>query len=503
MPSPLTDRLPVPDTSDELRRRVRGGLGWSLINSVAARALTLVVGLVMARLLTPEHFGVFAIGLVALNVLQSMNELGVSVAIVRWQGDPSRASHTAVTLSVVSSGLVFAGLFLAAPWVATSLQAPEAMTVLRILSMSVILDGISSIPNALLTRGFLQGRRAVADLTASAVSATLGIGLASAGYGALSLAWSGVAGNLCATVLILALAPRRPRPGWNRADARQLIRFGLPLAGASFLLLTVTNVDNLVVGRILGPTALGFYVLAYNLSSWPPNLLSMAIRRVAIPGFARLVDQPEELERAFARSLGMVVRLVLLGTVLLATLAEPVIGTLYGQRWLTAVGVVRWLAVIGTVRVAVGLCYDVLLALGRSRSLLWLQAAWLASLVPAVAIGAHLGGIRGAAMAQVAVALVIVAPAYVVVLDRAGISARATLGSLVRPLLAGCAAVVTALIGLSLLDSTIAQLTVGAGAVCVSFLAIAFPLRSTLGSATSWLAARRPRALQPVPERAG
>ena len=81
------------------------------------------------------------------------------------------------------------------------------------------------------------------------------------------------------------------------------MRVGLPLAGTSLVLLATLNVDYVVVGRQLGTTALVLYLLAFNLSSWPSNLLSIAVRRVAIPGFARLADERAELEPAFVKSL--------------------------------------------------------------------------------------------------------------------------------------------------------------------------------------------------------
>jgi PST family polysaccharide transporter len=474
-----------------LRRQVRTSLGWSLLNSLTTRGLSVVVGLIMARLLTPEQFGVFGIGLVALNVLQSMNELGTSVAIVRWPGDPTRPARTAVTVSVASSTLLFAACFALAPWVASSLNAPEAVTVLRLLALGLVFDGISSIPNALLTRAFLQGRRTVADLVALVVSSSLGITLAVAGYGALSLAWGTLAGNACATVLIFVLAPSRPRPGWDRSDARRLIAFGWPLAVASLLLLAVTNVDAIVVGRVLGPAALGFYLLALNLSNWPPNLLSLAIRRVAIPGFAQLRGDLVALRKAFARSLGLVVSVVLPASLLLSILADTAITTLYGETWEPAVGVLQWLAVLGTVRVATNLCYDVLLALGRSRTLLGLQLLWLVSVIPALAVGAHMGGIRAAATAHVIVAVAVVAPAYVVALHRAGIAPRWVVGALVRPL---AAAAVAGAVALIIRGSSTGSITEAAmvGAVGLAvFAAVVIPFRSVMARAAAWIADRR------------
>ncbi len=146
----------------------------------------------------------------------------------------------------------------------------------------------------------------------------------------MSLAYGSLAGNVTATALVLVLAPARPLPGWRRDDAVALLRVGLPLAGTSLVLLATLNVDYVVVGRQLGTTALGLYLLAFNLSSWPSNLLSIAVRRVAIPGFARLADERAELESAFTRSLRALSVAGFLLAAPLAALAPSVLGVVYG-----------------------------------------------------------------------------------------------------------------------------------------------------------------------------
>ncbi len=161
-----------------------------------------------------------------------------------------------------------------APSIAGAIGAPESTAVIRVLAVGVLIDGISSIPGALMTRAFHQRRRAVADLVALVPSSVVSIVLATQGHGAMSLAYGSLAGNLTATALVLVLAPARPLPGWHRDDAVALLRVGLPLAGTSLVLLATMNVDYVVVGRQLGTTALGLYLLAFNLSSWPSNLLS-------------------------------------------------------------------------------------------------------------------------------------------------------------------------------------------------------------------------------------
>lgn len=425
---------------EALARTVRRGVGWSLLNGASARFLSVACGMVIARLVTPHQFGVYAVGLLVLAALTSMNELGVSVAVQRWPSDPRELTPTATTLSLATSVLIYVVVFAVAPDLATAIGTPAAVTVIRLIGLNVILDGLSAIPNAMLMRSFQQGRRAIVDVGAFFPGAAVSIGLAAAGWGPMALVWGSLAGNVTAVTLVYLLAPCRPLPGWRGSDAGALVKCGLPFAATSAVYLATLNVDYVVVGRVLGTTALGLYLLAFNLSTWPANLVSLSIRRVSIPAFSRLADDPPELSRVFARSLHLVMIPGVLMALLMSMLGGPVVQLFYGHEWLHAVAALRWLAVLGGVRVALDLGYDVLVAAGKGRTLLFTQLAWFVGLIIALPIGAQSGGIRGVGIAHVVVAVGIVVPAYAIALRRSGLRLRAAGSALIFPLLAGAGA---------------------------------------------------------------
>ncbi|MBL7519570.1 lipopolysaccharide biosynthesis protein [Frankia sp. CNm7] len=459
---------------DGLGRSVRRGLGFSLLNNAVSRVGTVVTGIVLARLLIPEDYGEFAVALVVLNALLSVNELGVSLAVVRWPTDPRMIARTVTTLALAGSGLLFAGTLLAAPAIAEQLGAPEAVRVIRLLAVSVFIDGLASVPAALLTRQFLQGRRMVADLTGLLANTGVTVGLAATGHGVYSLAFGYLAGNAVTAVLITAAAPYRVWPGFDRPAARQLIAFGLPLAGSSLLVFGVLNIDTMIVGSRLGAVELGFYTLAFNLSSWPVNMFSLAVRRVAMPAFARLSADQRRLQESFARSLGLLLAVALPSCALLAALATPVIRIVYGDRWAAAADALRWLAVLGAGRIAAELAYDLLVAAGRTRAVFAVQGAWLAALVPGLYLGAHLGGIGGVAAAHAAVALLVVGPALLAAISGAGLAPLASLRHCVRPLVAAAVAVAVAGFGQRWVHGDLAQLfglSTAAGAAALLVLA--------------------------------
>lgn len=417
-----------------IERRVRRGVAFSFISNGLVRATTMATGLILARLLTPEDYGAYAAALAMLLTLLSFNELGVSLALVRDQRAPALLGPTVTTISLSSSAALFVVAFLAAPWVAGLFGIPDAAGIFRLMSVAVLIDGFAAVPVAMLTREIQQGRRMVAAIAGVATSSTVAIGLAVLDYGVYSLVWSYLAATLVAAAVNVLLAPARFWPGWDRTIAGEVIRFGMPLAGASLLFLATLNVDYIVVGRILGTASLGYYLLAFNLASWPTTFVSAAVRPVAIAGFAKVSHDMTVVRSAFERSVQLVLVVTVPMAVMISLLSGPLVRVLYGDQWTPAIAVLVWLPVLGGARVIHELIYDVLVALGRTGRAAVVQVLWLASLVIALSIGASAGGIRGVAVAHAVVVLVVVMPAYAWQLFAVGV-----LHSTIRRPFASCA----------------------------------------------------------------
>lgn len=431
--SAISPRRPVTEARDRLAHQLRSGLSWSMANVISARVLSFASGIVLARILAPRDFGLFTLALVVTDALMSLNDVGLISALVRLPGEVKRPARTALTMVITMSVLLYAAVFAAAPVVASAVHSPDAAGLIRLLAIAVLIDGVSSVPSGLLTRKFRQDIRAAADVTGLFFTIGVSVLLAWRGMGPWSLAWGRLAGNAVGAVILISLAPYHRVPGFDLTDARDILKVGLPLAGASLLNFAVLNVDYLVVGAVLGPVSLGFYMLAFNLSSWPVGVISQTVRKVSLIGFSRLRGDPESLSAGFGRSLVILLGLTLPICVLLAVLAQPLIRFIYGPRWEPAVTSLRYLAVMGAVRVLFYLVEDLLAAAGRSPSVLILHAIWFAALLPALLFGAHADGIRGVAIAQAVVALGLL-PVSLIAVSRAGVH-FAGLASRLRPLL--------------------------------------------------------------------
>ncbi len=443
---------------EPLGHLISRALSWSFASQLIVRFLRMASNVVLARLLTPRDFGVFTVGAVAIDVLLTLNDLGTTVGIVRARGDVRRVASTGVTIAFAFSSVLYAVCYVAAPLFARALNAPDATSVLRLMTVAVLLDGICAVHSALLTRALRTDLQSLSQFGGFAIGIAVTIAMARMGFGVWSLAWGRVIATAVTAVATIALAPDHPTPGFETNEARKLLRFGLPLAGVAFVQFGLLNTDYLVVGRVLGPVALGFYVLAFNVSSWPVNLLSVTVRRVTVAGFSRLVDNPQALADGFVKSLGLLMTATIPTCLLLSLLASPLVSFLYGSRWLPSVGALQFLVVFAAVRIGSFFVNDLLIAVGRIRLAVWMQLAWLAPLVPALALGASVGGVTGVGAAHAVVALVIGGPVIVFALRILAVRPRPLLSILRRPALAAFPTTLACLGTASLMTNDLAKL---------------------------------------------
>jgi O-antigen/teichoic acid export membrane protein len=426
------------DRAASARRSLVGqagaALGWSFTNSVAAKLGTVGVGIMLARLLGPHSFGTYAVASVALNILSNFNDLGVGLAIACWPGEPREIAPTVTTVSVVTSTALYGGCFFGAPAYAAAMGAPSSTAVIRTLALIVVIDGFSIVPAGLLQRYFRQGQRMISDQVNIWLGTAVTAALALAGFGPMSLALGRLVGCLAAVILLLRFSPEPLRFGFNRRQIRPLLRFGLPLAGSGAIAFAVANLDQLIVGRMLGVTALGFFVLASNFSNWPAAAFTEPISRVAPSTLARLQHDPPAMRAGFETMLALVSAVTLPVCFVEAGCAAPLVGLVYGPRWLPAGQPLTWLALLAALQIFFQLTFDYFVVLAKSRVIFTLQLGWLAVLIPGLIAGAKVRGISGVAVAEVAVAAAVPFPWYLLELRKAGSKGRVLAGRLGLPL---------------------------------------------------------------------
>jgi lipopolysaccharide exporter len=431
------------ETDEVAGHTIKRAFAWSLVNSIVLRIGGFAAGIVVARLVAPNDFGIFAVALTVQTILSSFADLGISADLIR-NGRIRERAPTATTAALITTALLALGMASTAGPVAAALGGPQATTIIRVMALTLVLNGLSVVPYALLQRDFRQKAVFGTELVSFGVSTVITIALLMLGMGPMALAVARVVSQAAVTVLQYALTKVKPRLGFNRDVFAGLLRFGVPVAAANSVSWLVMNLDYVIVGALAGAVILGFYLLAFNISSWPMVALGMAIRSIALPAFSRLTGARREASLGSAIALSW--STALLVGILLAGLAPTIITTVYGERWLSSAQALAGLAYFGALRVVIDLMATYMVAAGATRAVLLVQLVWLVGLGPAMYFGVRGYGLAGAGWAHVVAAGLVVLPAYLVALRSTGTRLRPLIRPMLIPLLAAVPAVVVTML---------------------------------------------------------
>ena len=465
------EEKPVAQAS-AIGRKAGRGLRWALSGTVLLKLGSFTMGLVLVRLIAPHDFGLYAVALAANAFLIHVNDMGIIAATVQWRGRVEEMLPTGATLALGFSVAWYAVFWLAAPELSQLAGSPEATPLVRLLTATILIDGVTAIRVGVIQRGFQQDKLTKAILVGFVVNATMAITLAVNDAGAYSFVIGQLAQWVVTGIVVICIARVPFRYGFDRAVAKRLLKFGVPLAAALGLESLLLFSDSVIVGHVLGATLLGFYLLAFNVSSWVPGIVMTAVRYVSIPSFSRLAEhQPETFALGVRRAIPIMVTVVMPIAMTMIVLAPMIIDFLYGARWLPAGEVLRFLAVVMIARILTALAFDILTSLGVTRATVWLNLVWAAVLIPSLILGVQLDGIRGASIAHAIVAALVAIPLAVVALQRCGVNLRLVVPALVRPILGSLLAGLIMLVVSELIEfPPPAELFVASGAGLIAYL---------------------------------
>jgi lipopolysaccharide exporter len=463
--SEVSDRKAAGSDPQSLSASVRKGALWVVASNLLLRLANVLLIAVVAHILSPHDFGVFAVALTAFAIVSSLAELGVSACLIRADLDIDSLAPTVTSVSVLSCVILAGAMAALASPIASALGSAAAAGPIRVMALAVVILGVFAVPNAQMVRDFKQDKIFLANVIAFIPSTAVLIIFAESGGGAMAFAWSMVVRQFVVGCVLIVAAPKHYRPGLARSALSVILRFGVPLAGANFVNFALVNVDFVFVGHLLGAAALGVYMLAFTVATWPASLLSGVINNISMPAFSRVKHDPALLKKAMAAALQAVCLVVMPACAMMIALARPLVLTLYGAKWAASADVLAILAIYSLVSMVCLLFANMLTSFGRTKFLLVLQLIWIGTLIPAMVLGVHKNGIIGAAYAHVAVILPIVLPTYLLALKRVtGVRLTALGRAALSPFLASSAAALAARGVASQLSNPLAQLIAGLAA---------------------------------------
>lgn len=380
------------------RSGIRGAWfsGSSTLATSTVQAVKLVI---LARLLTPEDFGVAAMAMVLIACGSVVADLGVGSAVIQREDVPEPVLARLYGLGLATGAALFAVLALAAPLAAKIYAEPRVGPVLLGLGLVFLVLPIGTLHQALAEKRLAFKGLAAIEVAASIVGATGAIACALAGGGVWALVTDQVASATVKAALLWAQGRPfwRSRPSFALRGLRPYLRFGAFSVGQRTANYATSNIDYALIGSLLGAHALGVYRIAYELATLTSGRLNIVVSRVFFPVMARFAPDQARFRGAFLRMQETATLLgapLVVGIGLVAPLAVP---GLLGARWAEAVPLLRILCVVGLGRVIAGTIGPAILAAGRPELGLRWSLTLVVIQVPAIALAVTRGGLTAVA----------------------------------------------------------------------------------------------------------
>ena len=406
-----------------LTKSVVRATSWSAFSQAGRQISQFAVTVVLARLLSPDDFGVVAIATVVTGFVMLFSDLGTATAVIQ------KKDHTPAFLSSVfwvnaAFGVVVM-LFVVAvsPLISWLYGEPRLTGVLIALSFSFPVAGVVAMQRALLEKAMRFDLLARIEMLSTAIGGAIGIAAALAGGGAWALVVQTVTSVLAMAVLLWAYSDWRPRLQARLAEIRSIAGFSGYLTGFNVVNYFARNADYMLIGWFLGSEDLGYYTMAYRILLFPLQNLTAVINRVALPAFSRIQEDEARFRRAYLTSIGGISSVSFPLMAGIFTIPRPFVETLLGERWLPMLPILMILAPVGLVQSIVATAGSVYIARNQTAALF--RWGLLSSLVVIAAFIIGLSwGVVGVAACYAIASLALAYPAMAIPLRLIGLKVK-------------------------------------------------------------------------------
>ena len=401
-----------------LKAEAISGAKWTTASSVAVAAIQFVQLTVVARILSPSDFGLMAMVMAVLGFAQIFTDVGIGAAVIHRQNNSPRQLASLYWLNVFAGATVFLLTIAATPLVVSFFDEPRLEVLLPCTALLFLITPFGQLFQLLLQKELKFKSLARVEFLSAIAGAVIAIGCALEGFGVYSLVF-GQLGVACITTISVAMIvwPEwRPMAWFRTADIQPYLRFGLFQLGDRSMNFLVARADQIIIGAVLGATTLGIYNFAWNLAIMPVTRINPILTRISFPLFAKVQLENERLKRGYMLLVWLLTATngpILLGG---AAVAGTLVPLAFGPQWVPMVPILQILAIVGLSRSIVNPIGSLVLAKGRPDLAFKLNTCFLLVQVPAVYLGARIGGISGVAWTVLALQLGDLTSAYIFLL---------------------------------------------------------------------------------------
>jgi len=370
-----------------LKQKTVNGLLWSFIENFSNQGITFIVGIILARLLTPEEFGLIGMITIFIAISTSVINSGFSQALIRKKDCTDTDYSTVFYFNLLVGVVLFAILFFAAPLIAGFFNEPQLTKLVKVLASVLVIDAFTIIQRTKLTKRIDFKLQTKISVIADIVSGVAGIAMAYTGFGVWSLVARQIIQRALNALLLWVWNRWIPLLVFSKESFKELFSFGSRLLVSGLIDTAYRNIYLLVIGKFFSAAELGYFTRSEQFQKLPSQNINAVIQRVTYPVLSSMQDDKSRLKNNYQkliRSTMLITFVLMLG---MAAVAEPMIIALIGEKWRPSIIYLQMLSFVGMMYPLHALNLNMLKVSGRSDIFLKLEIIKKILAVPTIVIG--------------------------------------------------------------------------------------------------------------------
>lgn len=383
-----------------LKVQASKGFLWVAIEKFGQQILQTLIFIILARLLSPEDFGLVAMLMIFFAVGQTFVDSGMGQALIRKEEITDQDRSTVFWFNLLISFIFYGLIYIGAPYIAHFYNRPELVDLSRVMGLAIIFFGIAIIQRSEMTQQLEFKKQAYAQIPSIIIAGSVSIIMAYSGYGAWALATQYLLVAFCSSIILWILQPSTIKFKFNKNSFIELFGFGYKLLISGFINTLYQHIYKLVIGKYFLASTLGYYTQAKKMQDLASKNLIAVIQKVTYPLLAKAGKDPERLKRGYRQVVQLSSFLIFPGVLLLIVLAKPIILFVLGPQWAPAIPFLQIVCISGILYHLHSINLNILMVLGRSDLFLKLEIIKKINTTLAILVGLQFG-IYGLLIGQV------------------------------------------------------------------------------------------------------
>ena len=377
--------------AESLKHKTVKGLGWSALDNAARYGMQFVIGIVLARLLSPDDYGLLGLVGIFTVVCTALVNGGFTTALIRKKNATDADFNTAFICNLGMSLLLYAVIFFCAPLIAAFFEREELTALVRVSSLGLIIGALGMVQQTRLTKRIDFKTQTKITMVATALSGAMGIGLAVAGFGVWALVVQQLASHALRTVQLYIYNRWLPQLHFSKDSFRNLFGFGWKMMVSALLDAVWKELYQVVVGKFYNPATLGQYTRGQHYAKLFSQNLTNVVQRVTYPVLSSIQDEPERMVSAYRRIIRTSMFITAVSLFALGAMSEPLIYCMIGPKWHEASTYLPFICIASTLYPLHAINLNMLQVQGRSDLFLGLEVIKKIIALAPLFIGAFVG----------------------------------------------------------------------------------------------------------------